>query len=656
MKTKIFHLISITLILFTFSSSMVWAEDPDYSNTPELAETILPYGTHVNGILETDDVDWFKFTPIEITLYRVTLTGEVNKSYKTMDVFQIDEFGNLHATVSQTVWSDATSVKTFFIEAGDDIYIKMSNQPGNYTFNVESIGQYILDVYSDQCSSPTQINVNSPAASGTLTHNLDGTLETDWLYFKTIPLHMYQINLTKSDNTDLNFKLHNENCEAILGWSKSVTVTSWFGEDYKIQISGNASYLGTYYTIEVIDLGLYPDDYASIPENAEPIEPDGNLIEGQIQFNSSYNSDQDWFKFTPDLNTLYQVTLVGEVNKSYKSMEVFQIDEFNNLNSTTSQTTWSDATSVKTFFIEQGNEIYIKLYNSVGNYNFYIENLGQFLPDNYSNDCDLPTQITVNNPPIDGTLTHNLDGSLETDWFYFETIPLHMYQVNLTKSDNTELNFKLHNENCEAVLGWSKSVTVTSWFGEDYKIQVAGNASYLGTYYTIEVIDLGLNSDDYENIANQATNIPKDGTIVQGQIEYNSTYHSDEDWFTFTAGQDGDYDFMLAGELNKSYKKINVLWQDELGALYNKHSTNVWSDAVKYFTVNLPAGKIYLQLYDNLGAYEFYVVSPEPRCGDLDHPYPLGDVNKDCYVNLQDLALMASSWLTCTDPNPPCDD
>ncbi len=50
----------------------------------------------------------------------------------------------------------------------------------------------------------------------------------------------------------------------------------------------------------------------------------------------------------------------------------------------------------------------------------------------------------------------------------------------------------------------------------------------------------------------------------------------------------------------------------------------------------------------------YTVVSPEPRCGDLDHPYPPGDANKDCYVNLPDLALMAANWLTCTDPDPPC--
>lgn len=32
-------------------------------------------------------------------------------------------------------------------------------------------------------------------------------------------------------------------------------------------------------------------------------------------------------------------------------------------------------------------------------------------------------------------------------------------------------------------------------------------------------------------------------------------------------------------------------------------------------------------------------------CGDLQHPYPTGDINHDCSVNLLDLALLAENWL-----------
>ena len=36
---------------------------------------------------------------------------------------------------------------------------------------------------------------------------------------------------------------------------------------------------------------------------------------------------------------------------------------------------------------------------------------------------------------------------------------------------------------------------------------------------------------------------------------------------------------------------------------------------------------------------------PEPtECGDICHPFPLGDLNKDCVVDLDDLAILATDW------------
>ena len=39
---------------------------------------------------------------------------------------------------------------------------------------------------------------------------------------------------------------------------------------------------------------------------------------------------------------------------------------------------------------------------------------------------------------------------------------------------------------------------------------------------------------------------------------------------------------------------------------------------------------------------------PVYECGDWG--YPKGDLNKDCYVDLKDLAILAGTWLDCTDP------
>jgi len=37
-------------------------------------------------------------------------------------------------------------------------------------------------------------------------------------------------------------------------------------------------------------------------------------------------------------------------------------------------------------------------------------------------------------------------------------------------------------------------------------------------------------------------------------------------------------------------------------------------------------------------------------CGDAEHPYPIGDLNKDCEVNFFDIAILALHWLDCTRP------
>jgi hypothetical protein len=39
-----------------------------------------------------------------------------------------------------------------------------------------------------------------------------------------------------------------------------------------------------------------------------------------------------------------------------------------------------------------------------------------------------------------------------------------------------------------------------------------------------------------------------------------------------------------------------------------------------------------------------------PTCGDSEHPYPPLDLNKDCRVDLADLALFLAHWLECTAP------
>ena len=37
-------------------------------------------------------------------------------------------------------------------------------------------------------------------------------------------------------------------------------------------------------------------------------------------------------------------------------------------------------------------------------------------------------------------------------------------------------------------------------------------------------------------------------------------------------------------------------------------------------------------------------------CGDINHPYPMGDLNQDCHVDFFDLALLCAHWLEDNNP------
>lgn len=55
------------------------------------------------------------------------------------------------------------------------------------------------------------------------------------------------------------------------------------------------------------------------------------------------------------------------------------------------------------------------------------------------------------------------------------------------------------------------------------------------------------------------------------------------------------------------------------------------------------------------GGYGYYdmwqvPILSGPTCGDPEHPYPVGDLNKDCRVDIADLELLIDHWMECTAP------
>jgi hypothetical protein len=95
---------------------------------------------------------------------------------------------------------------------------------------------------------------------------------------------------------------------------------------------------------------------------------------------------------------------------------------------------------------------------------------------------------------------------------------------------------------------------------------------------------------------------------------------------------------------------------DENGILWS-----YWEDAAKCAALRMTPEGRYLEVKatfqslveDSTPILYDLTVNPSPCCGDLEHPYPRSDVNKDCRVNFTDFALMAAEWLNCTSPE--CD-
>jgi len=51
---------------------------------------------------------------------------------------------------------------------------------------------------------------------------------------------------------------------------------------------------------------------------------------------------------------------------------------------------------------------------------------------------------------------------------------------------------------------------------------------------------------------------------------------------------------------------------------------------------------------DSSAKTEIDAIADVSCCGDYKHPYPAGDLNKDCMVDFSDIAVIALHWLDCT--------
>jgi hypothetical protein len=66
---------------------------------------------------------------------------------------------------------------------------------------------------------------------------------------------------------------------------------------------------------------------------------------------------------------------------------------------------------------------------------------------------------------------------------------------------------------------------------------------------------------------------------------------------------------------------------------------------IDFYAISVPTGGEYY--IDNLKVYQDAAM-PVAECGE--NGYYAGDFNRDCYVNIDDLKMLAAQWLICTNP------
>jgi hypothetical protein len=243
---------------------------------------------------------------------------------------------------------------------------------------------------------------------------------------------------------------------------------------------------------------------------------------------------------------------------------------------------------------------------------------------------------------------------MDEDWFTFATSVLHKYRVSFNGPLNTDVVYDLYRSNCGVQLrGYQTgSMTFVSWDGANYDLRVCSSSFNKEGYYEIWVDDLGEVPDDYGNSCEAATAIATNGQDVGGVLQYSADLFSDEDWFSFTAPVTGTYRLCISS--GEAHMCMGVYGPDgcpgQLQGIGGVCIRLLGLTECKDISIS-SVGTYYIKVSGPSGGYGVSVLSPEPQCGDPNHPHPTGDLYPDCIVNFKDLAVLANNWLA--DNRPP---
>ncbi|MCK5001105.1 MAG: hypothetical protein KAS23_16290 [Anaerohalosphaera sp.] len=383
-------------------------------------------------------------------------------------------------------------------------------------------------------------------------------------------------------------------------------------------------------------------DYGDGYNTAEPVDPNGVIIEGVI----ADDPDQDWFSFTASADGLYDFWASSQTGT--KRLYVYKLDEFDQLQQIDYFTTPSGGSTSKQIFIQEAGTCYVKVQkgSSIGLYRFSITEVDTYPMDFYADTCSSPDMLIPDGVAVYDGIT---DYGMDEDWFTFQTTALREYRIDFYRPGNTDVQYQFKQDGCggdSIYAGTIASRTFVSWNGDDYDLRLYSQTHVKEGYYEISVTEGVQHTDDHGNTYDAATPVDTNATEVEGVLDYEANYFTDVDWFSFTASADGLYDFWASSQTGT--KRLYVYKLDEFDQLQqiDYFTTPSGGSTSKQIFIQ-EAGTCYVKVQKSsqIGLYRFSITSPEPYCGDLLHPYPAGDVNENCIVDLEDFAILAGNWL-----------
>ncbi|AQQ08550.1 hypothetical protein L21SP3_00334 [Sedimentisphaera cyanobacteriorum] len=490
----------------------------------------------------------------------------------------------------------------------------------------------------------------------------------DWFTFDAVSNHKYRIYHSDIDSANVRIDILDESCSSLLSNTHETTYLPENGEDCRIRVESSVAdrfKIGNYYQLVIEDLGYIADEHSDSFDFATPISPDSSTVSGSIDYLTGLNNDEDIFVFDCPGTRLYSFNYHAD-STSLKRLKMYNVGYYDVLESFHSDAFSSielDPNSSFEFSVEEPGAVYLKIYtenSSIGDgeYHFSIEDLGP-IGDSFSNDILAPSPISPNQTKA-GTVEFSSDGAAP-DFFSLQAQKGRIYKIRLYQpfgSEDSRINYAMYENIYESPLIES---SIDKYFAapEDktYTFRISAYQPLVrnqGGYYEFTIEEAGSFTDNQPNSWNQAMQLPNDGQTFTASIEYSTNLNYDLDYYWFSAPSDGFYTITGTEYISGS------LWFRIYGRETHDSQGNFEVSGNNSASYSLDAGEYILKVkHDNpnnqrTGNYEITIDSPPFVCGDLDHPYPLGDLNQDCKTDLLDYSMLAADWLSCTDPNPPC--